>query len=99
VGGLPDGYVDLVSLDVTDAGATIPAVTSADPPDKGVNAGPVVNLTVALQDRITAVNTNSIQLFLDNALVSPSVQKVGTTQPFNMRQDFCPPFAHLRDCL
>ncbi|PYI80963.1 MAG: hypothetical protein DME26_20690, partial [Verrucomicrobia bacterium] len=28
--------------------------------------------------RTTAVNTNSIQLFLDNILVSPSVQKVGT---------------------
>src|SRR2546425_367933 len=60
VGGAPDGYVDLVSLDVTDAGVATPSVANADPPDNAVNVGPVVNLRVTLQDRSTAVNTNSI---------------------------------------
>ncbi|PYI83692.1 MAG: hypothetical protein DME26_14585, partial [Verrucomicrobia bacterium] len=78
VSGAPDGYVDLVSLDVVDTGLVIPTITSADPPNNAVGVGPVVYLSVSLQDRTTAVNTNSIQLFLDNILVSPSVQKVGT---------------------
>ena len=76
--GAPDGYVDLVSLDVVDLGATTPTLSSADPPDNAVNVGPVVNIGVTLQDRSTAVDVNSIQFFLDSNLVSASVQKVGT---------------------
>src|ERR1044071_3725155 len=76
--GAPDGYVDLVSLDVVDAGAAIPVLASATPPDHAVGVGPVVNLSVTLQDRSTAVNTNSIRLYLDSNLVSPSIQKVDT---------------------
>src|SRR5436853_6778010 len=75
VGGAPDGYVDLVSLDVTDAGVATPTVANAEPPDNAVNVGPVVNLRVTLQDRSTAVNTNAIKLVLDNNLLSPSIQK------------------------
>jgi len=78
VGGAPDGYVDLVSLDVTDAGVATPSVANADPPDNAVNVGPVVNLRVTLQDRSTAVNTNSIRLFLDSNLLSSSIQKLDT---------------------
>ncbi len=78
VGGAPDGYVDVVSLDVVDTALATPAVTSADPGNNAVGVGPVVNLSLTLQDRATAVNTNSVQLFLDNALVSPSIQKVET---------------------
>jgi hypothetical protein len=37
-----------------------------------------VNVSVTLQDRSTAVNTNSVQLFLDNNPVAASVQKSGT---------------------
>ena len=77
--GAPDGYVDLVSLDVVDTGVATPTLASADPPDKAVGVGPVVNIGITLQDRATAVNTNSIQLFLDSNLVSPSIQKVATT--------------------
>ena len=75
-----DGYVDLVSLDVTDAGASAPVVSNANPPDNALGVGPVVNISVTLQDRVTAVNTNSIQLFLDNVLVAPppSIQQVDT---------------------
>jgi len=76
--GAPDGYVDLVSLDVVDAGLATPTVASVDPPDNAVSVGPVVNLRVTLQDRSTAVNTNAIQLLLDSNLVSPSIQKVET---------------------
>src|SRR5205807_7474063 len=53
-------------------------LASADPPDNAVSVGPVVNLTVELRDRLTAVNTNSIRLYLDSSLVSPSIQKAGT---------------------
>lgn len=78
VGGLPDGYVDLVSLDVADTGVASPTLASASPADNAIGVGPVVDLIVRLQDRATAVNTNSIKLFLDNNLVIPSIQKPDT---------------------
>src|SRR5262245_10354979 len=78
VNGAPDGYVDLVSLDVVDTAVATPIVASANPPNNAVGVGPVVNLSVALQDRSTAVNTNSVQLFLDNNPVAALVQKAGT---------------------
>lgn len=78
VAGSPDGYVDLVSLDVADASATAPIVSSANPPDNATGAGPVVNVSITLQDGATAVNTNSIQLSVDGVLVAPSIQKVET---------------------
>ena len=76
--GLPDGYVDVVSLDVVDETVGTPTVASANPPNNAVGVGPVVNIGVTLRDRSTAVNTNLIQLFLDSNLVSPSIQKVET---------------------
>jgi len=76
--GSPDGYVDLVSLDVVDKSLTTPFVASADPPDKAVNAGPVVAISVGLQDRVTAVVTNSIGFYFDNNLVPATIQKAGT---------------------
>jgi len=78
ISGSPDGYVDLVSLDVVDTSATGPIVSSANPPDNAISVGPVVNISFALQDGATAVNTNSIKLSVDGALVSPSIQKVDT---------------------
>ena len=78
INGLPDGYVDVVSLDVVDETVGTPTVASANPPNNAVSVGPLVNIGVTLRDRSTAVNTNSIQLFLDNNLVSPSIQKVET---------------------
>jgi hypothetical protein len=76
--GSPDGYVDLVSLDVVDKSQTTPTVSNAQPPDNAINAGPVVGISVGLQDRGTAVATNSISLYLDNQPVSPVIQKSGT---------------------
>ncbi len=73
-----DGYVDLVSLDVVDVAATTPVVASADPPDGAVSVGPVVDITVGLQDRVSQVDTNSIRFYLDDVLKSPSIQKSGT---------------------
>ncbi len=80
-GGAPDGYVDVVSLDVTDAGATAPVVTNADPADKAVNVGPVVNISVVLQDRTTAVNTSSIQFLLDDNLIAPAFLQIDNAPP------------------
>jgi hypothetical protein len=71
-----DGYVDLVSLDVVDAGATTPVIASANPPDGAVSVGPVVEITVGLQDRVSQVNTNLIRFYLDDVLKSPSIEKV-----------------------
>ena len=76
--GAPDGYVDLVSLDVVNAGLAVPTVSRAEPANHAVGAGPVVTLSLTLQDRATAVNPGSIQLFLDDRLVSPAVNKVQT---------------------
>ena len=76
--GQPDGYVDLISLDITASTDTAPALVQAFPANDAINVDPLVNLAVTLQDRATAVNTNSIQFSLDNILVSPSIQKVAT---------------------
>lgn len=76
--GAPDGYVDLVSLDVVDTTLTAPFVASAEPADNAINAGPVVTLKVGLADRATSVVTNSIRLYLDNSLVPALIQKAGT---------------------
>jgi hypothetical protein len=88
--GAPDGYVDLVSLDVVDTTQTAPFVASADPPDKAVNAGPVVTLKVGLADRVTAVNTNSLRLYLDNQLVPAIVQKTGTNTTISYNAGLLP---------
>lgn len=78
-GGLPDGYVDLVALDVTDATVSTPSLKSASPENNAIAVGPLVNLVVTLQDGSTTVNTNSIQLCLDNAPVSPVIAKTNDT--------------------
>lgn len=75
-GGAPDGYVDNVSLDVTDASLTTPAVSAATPGNNAVGAGPIVEIAVTLEDRVTAVDPASIQLYLDNTLVQHTATKV-----------------------
>lgn len=76
--GAPDGYVDLISLDVVDQGATTPIVSTSDPAPNAVAVGPVVNLSVTLQDRTTAVDPDSIQLFFDGVQVTaPTIEKTG----------------------
>ena len=78
VNGAPDGYVDLVSLDVVDAALGTPVLTFADPADNAVGVGPEVNLNITLQDRSTAVDADSIRLTLDDQLVDATVQREGT---------------------
>jgi hypothetical protein len=78
VAGAPDGYVDVVSLDVVDAGLATPTLAFADPPHNAVGVGPEVNLNITLQDRSTAVDVASVQLRLDDQLVAPTVQREGT---------------------
>lgn len=75
VAGQPDGYVDLVSLDVTDVTANAPALKTAVPENNAIGVGPVVDLAITLQDAVTSVNANSIRLYLDNLLVQPTIQK------------------------
>jgi len=73
VAGSPDGYVDVVSLDVVDTTLTIPALTSASPGNNAAGAGPVVNIAVTLQDRVTSVNPATIRLFLNDLPVTPTI--------------------------
>lgn len=77
-GGAPDGYVDVVSLDVTDSSLTSPAIASAIPSNNAANVGPVVNVEVTIEDRLKAVDLTSIQLYLDDSLVTHSAQKSDT---------------------
>lgn len=72
--GAPDGYVDLVSLDVEDLSAQVPRIVSAVPANNSAGVGPTVNVSVTVRDNVTAVNTNSIRLYLDNNPVSPTIQ-------------------------
>lgn len=74
--GAPDGYVDVVSLDVADTALVNPAVIAADPSNGAVGVGPLVNLSVTLQDRTTAVNPSTIRLLLDGVPVTPTIEKV-----------------------
>jgi hypothetical protein len=71
--GAPDGYVDLVSLDVVDLSAQVPRVLGAIPANNAGGVGPVVNISVTLRDNVAAVNTNSIRLYLDNNLVTSTI--------------------------
>jgi hypothetical protein len=68
--------VDVVSLDVSDTALVTPAVIAADPGNGAVGVGPVVNLSVTLQDRSTAVDPSSIRLLLDDVPVTPVIEKV-----------------------
>ena len=78
VSGAPDGYVDVVSLDVVDASAGGPFVSAAVPANNAIGVGPDVNLNVTIQDLTTAVNPSSVKLFLDSTLLGPTVNKVET---------------------
>lgn len=76
--GSPDGYVDLVSLDVENSAASAPIVSAADPGNNAVGVNPPITLSLTLQDRATAVDTNSIRLVLDGAPVTPQITKPDT---------------------
>lgn len=93
VGGAPDGYVDVVSLDVADTALVAPAVIAAEPGNGAVGVGPVVNLSVTLEDRVTAVDASSIALFLDEARVSPTIEKVAARTVVTYNAGVLPPLS------
>jgi hypothetical protein len=74
--GQPDGYVDLVSLDVT-AGFLPVQIVSASPATNavGVSAGAVLGVTLA--DGTAVLNTNSVLFAYDDSPVTPVLQKTG----------------------
>ncbi|MFO1513505.1 MAG: hypothetical protein U1F83_11410 [Verrucomicrobiota bacterium] len=74
--GLPDGYVDLVSLDVT-AGFLPVQITSASPATNATGVGPNAVLSVSIQDGTAALNTSSVLMWFDGSPVSPTIQKPG----------------------
>ncbi len=89
-GGAPDGYVDLVSLNVVDEALTLPRVSAANPGDNVVGVNPPVNISVTLEDSVTAVDTTTVNLFLDGAAVVPSVLKDGTNTVVAFSADVLP---------
>ena len=77
--GSPDGYVDLVSLDVV-AGFVPVQLTSASPADKAVGVSPGAVLGVTLTDGTAPLNTNSVLFAYDGSPVTPVLQQTsGTT--------------------
>lgn len=76
VGGAPDGYVDVVSLDVADASLSLPTVISAVPSDNASGVGPEVQIRVLIEDRVTAVDPFTIQMYLDDRVVAPEIEKL-----------------------
>ena len=77
IGGAPDGYVDVVSLDVVDTAETLPAIAAATPGNNAVGVGPEVTLSVTLQNRVTSVDPQTIRLFLNDIPVTPGVTQSG----------------------
>jgi len=75
--GTPDTYVDLVKLNVININDTTVLETAA-PANGSPNNSPSSSVAVTLRDIATQVNTNSIKLSVDGALVAPSIQKSGT---------------------
>jgi len=71
--GQPDGYVDLVALDVV--AGFVPIQLTSSPASNAVNVTPAVIVNATLQDGTAALNTNSIQLMFDGSPVTPVIQK------------------------
>jgi hypothetical protein len=75
--GSPDGYVDLVSLDVTN-GFTPVQLTLA-PANNASNVIPAVVLTATFQDGSLPLNNASVSMTFDNLPVVPTFSKAGLT--------------------
>ena len=74
--GSPDGYVDLVSLDITAGFVTI-QVTSPSPANTATGVSPGAVLGVTLGDGTAPLNTNSVFFSYDDLPVTPVLQKAG----------------------
>src|ERR1041385_3874679 len=75
--GSPDGYVDLVSLDV--AAGFVPVQVTASPATNAVNLPPDTVVSATCQDGSSPLNTNSVQLQFDGVTVTPVFVKNGLT--------------------
>ncbi len=73
---LPDGYVDLVSLDVVSGFVPI-QVTAASPVNNATGVSPGALLSVTLADGTSPLNTNSVLFSYDGSPVSPVIQQSG----------------------
>jgi len=76
--GWADGYVDLVSLDVT-VGVNPVSVASASPANNAIGVGANAVLSVSLKDGSLALNTGSVLVWFDGSPVTPGIQKSGAT--------------------
>jgi hypothetical protein len=70
----PDGYVDLVSLDIT-AGFVPVQVSSASPVNNAAGVSPGAVLGVTLGDGTSPLNTNSVLFAYDDSPVTPVLQQ------------------------
>lgn len=75
--GSPDGYVDLVALDVT--AGFVPIQVTSSPTTNAVNVAPDAVISATFQDGTAPLNTNSIQLKFDGSPVTPVIVKNGLT--------------------
>ena len=73
-----DGYVDLVSLDIT-VGFNPIQVASASPANNATGVSPAAVLSVSIQDGTAALNTSSVLVWFDGSPVTPDIQKPGAT--------------------
>lgn len=73
---LPDGYVDLVSLDVV-SGFVPVQLTGAVPANNATGVSPGAVLGVTLADGTSPLNTNSLLFAYDGTSVSPVIQQAG----------------------
>ena len=78
LGGLPDGYVDLVALDVT-AGFVNVQLGSASPANNATAVSPGAAISLSFQDGTQPLNTNSIQFTYDGSPTTPIILKPGAT--------------------
>jgi hypothetical protein len=72
--GQPDGYVDLVSLDVT-AGFVPVQVTASAPANNATGVSPGAVLGVTLADGTAPLNTNSVRFAYDGSPASAMIQQ------------------------
>src|SRR5882672_670604 len=73
---LPDGYVDLVGLDVT-AGFVTVQLNGASPANNATGVSPGAVISMVLQDGTQPLNTNSIQFMYDGTPTTAVIQKSG----------------------
>jgi hypothetical protein len=76
-GSQPDGYVDLVSLDIT--AGFVPIQVVSLPTTNAINVAPDAVVSGTFQDGTAPLNTNSVQLAFDGSPVTAVIVKNGLT--------------------